>query len=596
MAKKIIDEREIELTVEALPSIPSEAVQARAKEYFADKDALVYCMDTVYMPLEGRNRKMIRARCTACGEDSYYEACNTVEGCHAGGYSRGIGFVDSEGNQVGCYKRIECERCGASVEAVHTSKIRGAYQIDHLYVGDILNVRGHLALLAWWWDKTVDKHGNVQITYHPNEGVLLVDGTPARVCGYGKDFGRVYQRNKWIKYAKYTDSFGVWSKEEFVYDPNVIYTTDAANCGLDKFITDGEKSLRPGAYLWMWSKCHAVENLVTSGLTRYVKMVIDKCTYTGGYYYEKSTFKISDVEEYIDFKKVKPHEMMRCEKADRNLWHEIGMDKFAFAGFLWKHYGERVSRERLDQCGGEGLKEWKEALRKRGKWLPPMRRTFHYVDREKRKMLLRIYENKKVPKKKIEEKLKEDMRRDNCIIGPRYINDYWNMLEKIYEDGVPEELRFPRDLVEAHDRAQQMVKHKASEALRSKFQKRYEELKPYEFTDEETGLTIRPCETQEEIIREGELLHHCVGLYAGSHAEGRTSIFFIRQIEMPATPYFTLEYNQGYVRQNRGLKNCDRTPDVKAFEEKWLKYIEKIKAKGETNGKHDRNESVRAGA
>ena len=301
MAKRKVDEAEILATVEALPNKPSDAVRARAEEFFKDQHALVYRMDTCYIPLEERRRKMIRATCTACGEDTYYEPCTTLEGCHSGGYSRAVGFVDISGLEVSCYDRCTCSRCGASVEAVHTSKIRSAYQIDHLYVGDIVNVRGHFALLAWYWAKTVDKHGNVRLTCYQNEGVLLVDGEPVRVCGWGQDYGKIYQRGRWQKYAKYTDSFGTWSRAEFVYDPDVIYTTDAATCGIDKFLNDGKNSMRPGAYLWMWTKCHAIENLVTSGYSDYVKAVIDECAVTAGYYYERQTFNISDVTRYIDF-------------------------------------------------------------------------------------------------------------------------------------------------------------------------------------------------------------------------------------------------------------------------------------------------------
>lgn len=73
--------------------------------------------------------------------------------------------------------------------------------------------------------------------------------------------------------------------------------------------------------------------------------------------------------------------------------------------------------------------------------------------------------------------------------------------------------------------------------------------------DEETGLMIRPCATHGEIIKEGKILIHCVATYAKSYAEGKTSIFFIRKISEPDIPYYTLEFKNGKVAQNRGLRN-----------------------------------------
>ena len=69
--------------------------------------------------------------------------------------------------------------------------------------------------------------------------------------------------------------------------------------------------------------------------------------------------------------------------------------------------------------------------------------------------------------------------------------------------------------------------------------------------------------------------------YAKGHVEGKTAILFIRQIAEPDKPFFTLEFDEKAkeVRQNRGLRNCDRTPEVKAFEKAWLSYVRRAKPK-----------------
>lgn len=98
------------------------------------------------------------------------------------------------------------------------------------------------------------------------------------------------------------------------------------------------------------------------------------------------------------------------------------------------------------------------------------------------------------------------------------------------------------------------------------------------------GLLIRPCQTEAELIREGKDLHHCVASYAKRHAEGKTAILFIRQAAEPDMPFFTLEFDEKTktVRQNRGLRNCARTPEVNAFEKAWLDHICRAKRKERT--------------
>ena len=70
--------------------------------------------------------------------------------------------------------------------------------------------------------------------------------------------------------------------------------------------------------------------------------------------------------------------------------------------------------------------------------------------------------------------------------------------------------------------------------------------------------------------------------YARSHASGKTAILFIRQAKAPDKPFFTLEFDEKkmVVVQNRGLRNCDRTPEVEAFEKAWLEGIRQIKVQG----------------
>ena len=71
------------------------------------------------------------------------------------------------------------------------------------------------------------------------------------------------------------------------------------------------------------------------------------------------------------------------------------------------------------------------------------------------------------------------------------------------------------------------------------------------------------------------MLHHCVATYAQRHADGQTTILFIRRADAPEEPYFTLNWDERDRRiiQNRGLRNCDPPAKVKAFAEAWAAWV-----------------------
>lgn len=81
-------------------------------------------------------------------------------------------------------------------------------------------------------------------------------------------------------------------------------------------------------------------------------------------------------------------------------------------------------------------------------------------------------------------------------------------------------------------------------------------------------------------------MHHCVWTYAERHAAGKTAIFFIRRTVEPRTPYYTLELDEKSltVKQNRGLRNCGKTPEVQNFENLWLAWV-RAGARRDTSGK-----------
>lgn len=145
------------------------------------------------------------------------------------------------------------------------------------------------------------------------------------------------------------------------------------------------------------------------------------------------------------------------------------------------------------------------------------------------------------------------------------------------------EVLLPKDLDAAHRRTIAQVKHKANEPKRAEFHKRAGKLEKWRY--EAGGLLIRPAADADELIAEGASLHHCVGGYADRMADGETAIFFVRRLDAPDEPYYTLELRNQSVIQCRTLHNASYEMDqaVHDFVTAWLRDV--------VNGKRDKQKT-----
>lgn len=162
--------------------------------------------------------------------------------------------------------------------------------------------------------------------------------------------------------------------------------------------------------------------------------------------------------------------------------------------------------------------------------------------------------------------------------------DYLRWIEEMGYDMRNEFNLFPKSFKKKHDEKQReylrFVNKKQIEDIK-KFNKILKMLKKDVTEDNPLmmvaeGLFIRFPDNINELRKEGEILHHCVGTYADKVMKGETSIFFIRRVDKPKEPYYTLEWKNHRVAQCRGFRNCNMTPEVKAFttmfEEKMQEY------------------------
>lgn len=157
--------------------------------------------------------------------------------------------------------------------------------------------------------------------------------------------------------------------------------------------------------------------------------------------------------------------------------------------------------------------------------------------------------------------------------------DYIKDCKKLKMDIKKDSVLFPKDLYTAHQNTIKQIKYQEDKALDEKMNKREEEInKKYYFEDKD--YIIRAVKSTKEIIDEGKALYHCVGGYAGSHAEGNTNILVIREKKNIDKPYYTIEIKNNRVAQVRGLRNCDPGKKLNKFIDKFkVLKIEKVKSK-----------------
>lgn len=167
--------------------------------------------------------------------------------------------------------------------------------------------------------------------------------------------------------------------------------------------------------------------------------------------------------------------------------------------------------------------------------------------------------------------------------------DYLDNCNKLEYDMKNEALIMPKDLWKEHDKVMKLFKLREDEILAKRMAQLVEERREIEVMDMELGFLIRQPYSVKEIVAEGKALDHCVGGYAERHAEGITTIMFIRRISEPMEPFYTMEVSRDLeIKQCYGYKNNryhKKTEDIILFEERYQEYLDVIKAKRRAEAK-----------
>lgn len=161
--------------------------------------------------------------------------------------------------------------------------------------------------------------------------------------------------------------------------------------------------------------------------------------------------------------------------------------------------------------------------------------------------------------------------------------DYIRDCKKLKMDITKESVLFPKDLYTAHQNTIKQIKYQEDKALDKQIKKREEVINSkYSFEDEK--YLIRAVTSTKEIIDEGKELHHCVGGYSKSHANGKTNILVIREKNNIDKPFYTMEINRNVIIQVRGKRNCPPTEELNNF----LDEFKKLKINKSKNKNNDK--------
>ena len=331
---------------------------------------------------------------------------------------------------------------------------------------------------------------------------------------------------------------------ELVYCPeglaNVYAETECANCKLETYMGVETEYRFPVAWMKLWQRHRNAEALTAPNARKLAAALIAEGKRS--LVYNKNWSERTDVLHGVDWKRKKPHELLRLTKEELTYFNgaEDALKRLK-ALLLARKYGVacRLGEEVTKVTEGQ-----QEDFLKRGV-LPG--KAERYLDRQAARYKSRLW--------------------------PGYLLDYWTMAERLGENLTERDVMWPQNLKRAHDQMQERQKAEAAEKRREAFQQRYERMKKYAFTDGD--ILIRPCGTEEELIAEGKALHHCVASYAERHARGELTIFFIRRKDKPDEPWYTLNFNEKKlsVTENRGMCNCARTEEIQNFENTWLEWI-----------------------
>lgn len=538
-----------------------------------------------------RKRKAVEVRCSCCGESRIMPWARTDK--QHGGY----GFLqENEGRGetalVGSGDESVCPICGEPVRVKKAAEVGQGYFVadeTHAMSAAVVGMDRYLVLTGWVIQRRVFRNARAELKVLPAEAYVFGREDCRKLMGWRNSYSGtaghfISYSQDWSEPQKWHESWGS-AAGIFGLTRSLVAGSCLPNCKLDVYMESfhAEKAKYPVMYLRLYQARPNVENLLVSGLPMVLDDLLDEVGHSYRWAEENnkgSPPMVIAPMTGIHWLAARPDRMLGLTKEELRLGREQCWDAFFWRLFVrTKAQGELLSGEdirRAFMLGDPNLME----LPGQG----PVGKSIRYLLKQQERYDW-AYNDPYVAEEDYEE-LGEPV--PGAYSDVTTLLDYWAACRALGRNLDDVQVRFPRNLTEAHDAALEQRRiagaKKADAALAPRFRIRRRQLAKYIF--EADGLKIIPAWSRAELQKEADALHHCVWTYAQRHANGETAIFFIRRTVEPRKPYYTLELDEKNltVRQNRGMRNCAKTAEVQDFEDLWISWV-RSGAKRDERGK-----------
>jgi len=494
-------------------------------------------------------------RCGACGEEwhSGWARKGVIRILRGEDESLYPGIPDICDDQIEVEEgdRVDCPFCCARLTAVSTSSLKSG-RTYRVLMGRMTNLNTYTAMVFWMLQRKVDREA--RSTYSALPWAAIAVGGDGEIYRFTHATPGVYGRridgNQWLE----SPHMGEPIRQRY-YAWGCInntcmggfYQTDVPEqggqtgekTGLASYIEGGGEF--PLSFLLRQKRWPGLEALAMAGWV----YTIDSCLHQEitentrqGYY----------LNEAFDLTARRPRDMLgmtqpeveamgkkRWKLEDALAWRTCrGMSAEVFME-LKKRYGVYAVQTAAVEYGPDGLQK-----------------LDRYLQRQQKKY--------------------------RTLDGKAFTmyRDYLKMHREAGGGETPIEI-WPPDLRAAHDRAMQAVKEGKDEKLDQKFRDVRERWSGLEWSDGEICAILPKC--KEELIKEGQTLHHCVGSYGEAHVSGKL-IIFIRHARRPERSWFTLNIDvsektwrevqlHGYGNEHAKGKPLTIPRRVREFVDRW---------------------------
>ncbi len=539
-------------------------------------------------------RWVAECQCSACGEkfitgwnsehssDKY--SVLMYAGDDGANYPGHINPEEVSANNAYCYSEGDtfgCPFCEHNVELIHNSRLRHGRTYQCMLTS-VEVVDNYAMLVTWLARRHIDADfifENVKIL--PCEA-LVIDGKHLYQYSHVKFNGLHPEKHlqAWVFKSYYGKDLSLrryydWASIEYRKTDSYTYQgiqdltgTTGEKTGIAEYIRRSTCQIVPFAYLKLWRKHPNAENLVKSAWRTVLDSALQRVARGENYAYN-ANYSI-EMPEFC-FDESAPHKILGITKAESRI------------NYGWKWSDFQVYQHHLFFHDVLTVAEFDELLTRFSS------ATLMTLD-----ILAADYNLKYL--KMLSYLEKQD-------VGDIHL--YIDYIEMLGDGEHTDREKYPKNLRVAHDTLAERIKAEKQSKYEAAFAELAEKYAPLEWSDGE--LCIRIARSEKELIKEGKVLHHCVGGYGHKHASESDVIFFVRHYRRPERSYYTLDINMtkaqpeevqlhGYRNELYPSKHFRRSAipqKVRDFCDRWeseilIPTIAKMKKKQSKSIKHRR--------